>query len=203
MLHRVNVSSYILTSFHYAEDSLDDMKPILQSIGKDVLSIAKRRHQGGEMAPEILQILSKGEIVIDTAIDEENASMRLPIPLLYRPIRQLIYGILYDQKIYEENKEGKSPDEEEATNPSYRHVKEYCVYRGNSLDTPDLVEPVSMPWDIAPVKNLWLGRQAQDNTMRMKAFLTCLKSDTQNMSNVSMVPQRLLLLCCVLRYVQA
>lgn len=177
------------------------MKPIISSISKDVIAIARRRHQSGEMAPEILQILSQGEVVIDTGIDEEYATMRPPIPLLYRPIRQLIYGILYDQKIYEDTQKEGVVDEEEAKNPGYRHVKEYCVHKGNSLDTPDLVEPISMPWDIPPVKNLWLGRQAQDNTMRMKAFLTCLKSDTQNMSNVSMVPQRMLLLCCVLRYV--
>lgn len=182
------------------EDPYDDMKPVMKSICTEVLGIARRRHQSGEMAPEILQILSKGEILIDTAIDEENATMRPPIPLLYRPIRQLIYGILYDQKIYEEHKDKGELEEEDFTDANYRHVKEFCVYKGNSLDTPDLVEPVSMPWDIPPVKNLWLGRQAQDNTMRMKAFLTCMKSDTQNMSNVGMVPQRMLLLCCVLRY---
>ena len=175
------------------------MKPVMKSICTEVLGIARRRHQSGEMAPEILQILSKGEILIDTAIDEENATMRPPIPLLYRPIRQLIYGILYDQKIYEEHKDKGELEEEDFADANYRHVKEFCVYKGNSLDTPDLVEPVSMPWDIPPVKNLWLGRQAQDNTMRMKAFLTCMKSDTQNMSNVGMVPQRMLLLCCVLR----
>ena len=186
-------------SSSFADGAFDDMKPVIPSISSDVLEIARRRHQSGEMVTEILQILSKGEILIDTAIDEEHATMRPPVPLLYRPIRQLIYGILYDQKMYEERKEKGHFEEEESADASYRHVKEYCVYKGNSLDSPDLVEPLSMPWDIPPVKNLWLGRQAQDNTMRMKAFLTCLKSDTQNMSNVAMVPQRMLLLCCVLR----
>ena len=188
---------FVLVTF--AEDFYDEMKPVLPSISNEVLGIARRRHQSGEMAPEILQILSRGEILIDTAIDEEHATMRPPIPLLYRPIRQLIYGILYDQKVYEANRKEGVVEDEETVDASYRHVKEYCVYKGNSLDNPDMVEPVSMSWDIPPVKNLWLGRQAQDNTMRMKAFLTCLKSDTQNMSNVAMVPQRTLLLCCVLR----
>ncbi len=175
------------------------MKPVLPTIPDEVVSIARKRHQAGEMAPEILQILTSGKLLVETGIDEEYATMRLPIPLLYRPIRQLIYGILFDQKIYEEERSKMSADEKK-NEEHFRFVKEFCVYKGNKLEVPDIVEPKCVSWDIPPVKNLWLGRQAEDNTTRMKAFLTCMKSNTQNMPNTAMVPQRLLLLCCVLRY---
>lgn len=179
------------------EEPDENVKALLSTIPDEVLSVARKRHQSGEMAQEILQILTRGEILIDTAIDEEHATMRPPVPLLYRPVRELIYGILFDQKIFEESI--KEPIFQDAA-AQCRHVKEYCVHKGNSLDSPDIVEPKSIAWDIPPVKTLWLGRQAEDNTTRMKAFLTCMKSETQNMSNPAMVPQRLLLLCCVLRY---
>ena len=184
--------------FQIAEEPDENVKALLSTIPDEVLSVARKRHQSGEMAQEILQILTRGEILIDTAIDEEHATMRPPVPLLYRPVRELIYGILFDQKIFEESI--KEPIFQDAA-AQCRHVKEYCVHKGNSLDSPDIVEPKSIAWDIPPVKTLWLGRQAEDNTTRMKAFLTCMKSETQNMSNPAMVPQRLLLLCCVLRLV--
>eukprot|EP00794_Sanderia_malayensis_P006008 gene6008-6706_t len=175
----------------------EDMKAVLPSIPKEVLSVARKRHQAGEMTQEILQILTNGELLIDTGIDEENPTMRQPIPLLYRPIRQLIYGILYDQKIHEQS---KGQDEADHGEGDIRVVKEYCVCKGNVFDNPDLVEVKCVDWDIPSVKTLWLGRQAEDNTARMKAFLTCMKSDTTNIPNTTMVPQNLLLLCCVLRY---
>ncbi len=101
--------------------------------------------------------------------------------------------------MHEEKKEKEDADENPHRDENFRFVKEYCVYKGNKLDTPDIVEVKSLPWDIPPVKTLWLGRQPEDNTTRMKAFLTCMKSDTSNIPNTIMVPQHLLLLCCVLR----
>ena len=56
-----------------------------------------------------------------------------------------------------------------------------------------------MSWGIPSLRKLWLGTDAEDNANRLKAFLSCMRSDTINMSNTSMVPQRLVILCCVLR----
>lgn len=56
-----------------------------------------------------------------------------------------------------------------------------------------------MSWGVPPLKKLWFGMDSEDNTNRLKAFLSCMKSDTVNMSNTAMVPHRLMLLCCVLR----
>ena len=176
-----------------------EIKPILPTIPIEILNTTKKRHQNGQMVPEILQILTKSEIMITMGIEEEHAAVKPPVPLIYRPIRQLVYGILYDQKLHEESLK-KSSFVEDVENPLHpRQVKEWCVYKGNRLDTPDLVEPKAISWDIPPVKKLWLGNTSEDNITRMKAFLTCMRSDTKNMTNTSMVPQRLLILCSVLR----
>ena len=64
-----------------------------------------------------------------------------------------------------------------------------------------MVEPVSLKWDVPGCKQLWLGTQASDNTNRLKAFLSCMLSDSPSMTKTTMVPQRCIILCCVLRYV--
>ena len=58
---------------------------------------------------------------------------------------------------------------------------------------------IGMSWGIPSLQKLWFGMDSEDNANRLKAFLSCMKSDTINMSNTTMVPQRLMLLCCVLR----
>lgn len=58
---------------------------------------------------------------------------------------------------------------------------------------------LGMNWGVPSLDKLWFGMESEDNANRLKAFLSCMKSDTVNMSNTGMVPQRLMLLCCVLR----
>jgi len=48
-----------------------------------------------------------------------------------------------------------------------------------------------LSWGVPPLKKLWFGTDSEDNANRLKAFLSCMKSDTVNMSNTAMVPQRL------------
>ncbi|XP_057297054.1 constitutive coactivator of PPAR-gamma-like protein 1 [Hydractinia symbiolongicarpus] len=205
-------------------------------ISEDVLNIAKRRHQTGQMCPEVLHLLTKGEIMLDLTIDDELATSRLPIPLIYRPMRQLVYGVLFGVKqnidghvekaenveneekekinengeIKEETEEAnvkglvngtnKPPTHVDTSSGSEFTVKEWCIYADQSLDKPDIVQAKGMNWGIPSLKKLWFGTDSEDNANRLKAFLSCMKSDTINMSNTAMVPQRLMLLCCVLRY---
>lgn len=57
-----------------------------------------------------------------------------------------------------------------------------------------------MKWNIPELQKLWFGKEQIDNLNRMKAFLTCMQSDTQHITKTTMVPQRLIIMCCVLRY---
>jgi hypothetical protein len=138
----------------------------------------------------IYQILTRAEITISAALEDEHNTDNQPTPLLYRPIRQYVYGILFDKQAYDMKQRTQDPP------PA---VKEWCVYRGQILEEPDLVEAASMKWNIPELHNLWFGKESTDNLNRMKAFLTCLMSDTPNMTKTTMVPQRLVIMCCVLR----
>jgi hypothetical protein len=55
-------------------------------------------------------------------------------------------------------------------------------------------------WKTPSIERMWLGQQVDDKTRRLRAFLTCMESDTPLMLNTQYVPQQLLILCCVLRY---
>ncbi|KAK3700688.1 hypothetical protein QZH41_015639 [Actinostola sp. cb2023] len=164
---------------------------IIDSITPQVLEIVKQRHQSGQMTEYVYQVLTRAEITISTALEDEHSIDYQPTALLYRPIRQYIYGILFDKKACERKQGQHDPP------PT---VKEWCVYRGEKLDKPDLVDAVSMKWNIPELQELWFGKEPVDNLNRMKAFLTCLQSDTPNMTKTTMVPHRLIIMCCVLRY---
>ena len=119
-----------------------------ESINIDVLNIALTRHQNGQMCPEILQLLMKGEIILDMSLDDELSTSRLPIPLLYRPLRQLVYGILFGVKQMEDQEKYKGNEviengNEEASIRSFI-VKEWSVYGDKPLDKPDEVEAKGM-----------------------------------------------------------
>ncbi|XP_065673474.1 constitutive coactivator of PPAR-gamma-like protein 1 homolog isoform X3 [Hydra vulgaris] len=193
-----NVKSTIL---HYPRDIT--VTRLHESINIDVLNVALTRHQNGQMCPEILQLLTKGEIILDMGVDDELSTSRLAIPLLYRPLRQLVYGILFGVKQIEDHEkslENKAENSDNEVRLSSFTVKEWSVYGDKPLDKPDEVEAKGMNWKIPPLRKLWLGTDVEDNSNRLKAFLSCMRSDTVNMSNTSMVPQRLIILCCVLRY---
>lgn len=164
----------------------------MSTISHKVLQVTKGRHESGLMSPLVLQVLTKGEISICTTLEDECCTDRLPCALIFRPVRQYAYGVLYDKKAFDTKQDVRPVDPPPA-------VKEWCVYKGRPLNKPDLVEPISIDWDIPKLENLWLGVGQKDNANRLKAFLTCMKSDTPNMTQTTFVPQRLIFLCCILR----
>lgn len=75
-----------------------EVSPVLPTIEPDVLNIARKRHQSGQMCPEVLNLLTQGQLVINMTLDDEMVKNRQPIPLIYRPLRQLMYGVLFGAK---------------------------------------------------------------------------------------------------------
>ena len=57
---------------------------------------ASERHQKGLMSPWIYQVLTQGEIKIPACLEEEVPAELPSSALLYRPIRQMVYAILYN-----------------------------------------------------------------------------------------------------------
>ena len=80
-------------------------------------------------------------------------------------------------------------------------IKEWLNRRESTLPKPDLVEATPMEWLVPPVQRLWLGREPEDKTMRLRAFLSCMYSDSPAMLKTTYVPRHAIILCCVLRYV--
>ena len=151
------------------------------------------RLQSGSMTETVFQVLTKAEINIDMSIEDEHLPERLPSALLYRKVRQQVYGILFDlaPKLKNDSK----------FDVSSFAVKEWCVYGGRRLNDPDVVEPVKLNWDVPPVEKLWFNKGSAADNNRLKAFLSCMNSDTPSMTQTVIVPKRLVILCCILRYV--
>lgn len=60
---------------------------------------------------------------------------------------------------------------------------------------------MQLPWAVPTIQRLWFGTTFDDKHRRMRAFLTVMRSDTTLMLNRNYVPQHLLVLACVLRYI--
>lgn len=166
------------------------IKGVVPDIPKQVLDITYYRLQSGNMIDTIYQVLTKAEITIDMSIEDEHLPERLPLALLYRKVRQSVYGILFDLAAK------KKDDKFDASSLA---VKEWCVYGGRRLNDPDLVEPVVLDWDVPPVDKLWFSKGATADSNRLKAFLSCMMSNTPSMTQTVIVPKRLVILCCILR----
>jgi len=78
-------------------------------------------------------------------------------------------------------------------------VREWLPYNGYT--SPDMISPKTCQWSVPTVKRLWFGTNLEDKQRRLRAFLSCLNSDIPLMMNTGNVPQHLLLMCCVLRYI--
>lgn len=80
-------------------------------------------------------------------------------------------------------------------------VSEWIWSPQNEYKNPDLVAAVQLPWAVPTIQRLWFGMAFEDKQRRMKAFLSVMRSDTPLMLNRTYVPQHMLVLACVLRYI--
>jgi hypothetical protein len=82
-------------------------------------------------------------------------------------------------------------------------VKEWVYNRSNPYQTPEQVKAEPLPWAVPTLQRLWFGPSLDDKRRRMRALLSCLNSDTPLILNVSYVPQHMLVMACVLRYIMS
>ncbi|XP_060766499.1 constitutive coactivator of PPAR-gamma-like protein 1 homolog [Neoarius graeffei] len=198
--HGVNAQIPSLLSMP-TRNHMDITTPPLPSVAPEVLRVAEHRHKKGLMHPYIYHILTKGEIKLSVAIEDE-ANKELPSAMqLYRPIRQYVYGVLFS--LAEAKKKAERLAMRRNRLPEYQPViiKEWAAYKGKSPHTPELVEALSFrEWTCPNLKKLWLGKAVEDKNRRIRAFLACMRSDTPAMLNPANVPTHLMVLCCVLRF---
>lgn len=68
----------------------------IPSTVSEVMRTASERHQKGLMSPHIYQILTSGEIKLPVLLEDENHREFPSIHLIYRPVRQMVYAILFN-----------------------------------------------------------------------------------------------------------
>lgn len=91
----------------------------------------------------------------------------------------------------------------ENTPPPDVVVKEWIYSRSNPYQYPEMVKAEPLPWAVPTLQRLWFGPSVDDKCRRMRALLSCLNSDTPLILNTSYVPQHMLVLACVLRYIMS
>ncbi|XP_015437521.1 PREDICTED: constitutive coactivator of PPAR-gamma-like protein 1 homolog isoform X1 [Dufourea novaeangliae] len=170
----------------------------------EVMRTASERHQKGLMSPHIYQILIAGEIKLPVLLEDENHREFPSIHLIYRPVRQMVYAILFNlhHRMYLATKIKEKCDSEKIEVPDVV-IKEWVWSKSNPYQTPELVKAEQIGWGVPTIQRLWFGTGIDDKRRRLRGFLTCMRSDTPLMLNTTYVPQHLLVMACVLRYIMS
>uniref|UniRef100_A0AAZ3SA59 Family with sequence similarity 120C n=1 Tax=Oncorhynchus tshawytscha TaxID=74940 RepID=A0AAZ3SA59_ONCTS len=180
---------------------MDITTPPLPQISAEVLRVAEHRHRRGLMYPEIYHILTKGEMKMAVCIEDDCNSEMPPASLLFRAARQYSYGVLFSLAETHRHLERLAMSNRGPLEVPPVIVKEWSSGKSKSALTPELVPALCFrEWTCPNLRRLWLGRASEDRSRRTRAFLACLRSDCPALLNAAQVPQHLLLMCCVLRY---
>jgi len=90
-------SSSATSPSHATADSARQLeKTHIPTTSPEVMRTASERHQKGLMSPYIYQILIAGEIKLPVLLEDENHREFPSIHVIYRPIRQMVYAILFN-----------------------------------------------------------------------------------------------------------
>uniref|UniRef100_A0A673YC83 Family with sequence similarity 120 member C n=1 Tax=Salmo trutta TaxID=8032 RepID=A0A673YC83_SALTR len=180
---------------------MDITTPPLPQVSDEVLRVAEHRHRRGLMYPQIYHILTKGEMKMAVCIEDDCNSELPPASLLFRAARQYSYGVLFSLAETHRRLERLAMRSRGPLDVPPVIVKEWSSGKSKSALTPELVPALCFrEWTCPNLRRLWLGRASEDRSRRTRAFLACLRSDCPALLNPAQVPQHLLLMCCVLRY---
>lgn len=174
-------------------------------VSADVLRTASLRHQKGLMAPQLLHVLGTQEVRLPCLMEDENHKEFPPIHDVYRLLRQRVYAVLFNlhhlRYLHSKKKEnGEIP--ENSPQPDII-VNEWKYSKGNPFQRAEEVKAEPLPWAVPTLQRLWFGPSMDDKRRRMRALLSCLNSDSPLILNTAYVPQHMLIMACVLRYIMS
>lgn len=175
------------------------------TVSTDVLRTSSLRHQKGLMCPWILHVLSTREIRLPCVMEDEGNREFPPIHEIYLPLRQRIYAVLFNLHHYRyvQTKGKKNFIIPDCMPTPEIVITEWVYSRSNPYQTPEQVKAVPLSWAVPTLQRLWFGPSVDDKRRRMRALLSCLNSDTPLILNMSYVPQHMLVMACVLRYIMS
>lgn len=169
----------------------------------EVIRTAAERHKKGIMDPRVYILLIKKEILMPQVLEDEQYRELPAVHLFYRPARQMIYAILFNlyHQRYMHQKSGHVLDHSVENGKPEVIINEWVWSAKNDYKISDKITATHINWAVPTVQRLWFGTTQEDKQRRIKAFLTILRSDSPLMLNKNYVPQHLLVLASVLRYI--
>ncbi|XP_049703294.2 constitutive coactivator of PPAR-gamma-like protein 1 homolog isoform X5 [Helicoverpa armigera] len=208
-------SSDLDTSKLAAESSEHESRPATKAIQSEdncppapaeVLRTCAERHARGLMHPHMLSILTHRQVTLPVLMEDDNHREIPSIHHFFRPVRQNVYAILYNMHHHrfmaqKAKEEGSTSSSSTIERPCTVQISEWIYSRVNPGKSPEIVPGVVLDWPVPTVQRLWFGTAQDDKCRRMRAFLSCMRSDTPLMLNTSYVPQHLLILATVLRFI--
>lgn len=183
-----------------------DPNPLpLPPVPHEVMRTASERHQKGLMCPWVYQVLTQGEVKFGVCMEDETVRELPNAVLFFRAVRQFVYAILFNlhhhtfmaRKAKEEGQKGLATEVPEIK------VREWVYTKNNPYRTADVVDATPINWAVPTVQRLWFGSVVDDKKRRLRAFLSCMRSDSPLMLHTSHVPQHLLIMATVLRYIMS
>lgn len=153
----------------------------------------------------ILHVLSTQEVRLPCLMEDECNHEFPPIHDVYQLLRRRVYAVLFNlhHLRYVHTKKRDSGEVEENRSPPDIKVKEWVYSRGNPYQCAEEVYAEPLPWAVPTLQRLWFGPQVDDKRRRMRALLSCLSADTPLILNTGYVPQHMLIMACVLRYIMS
>ncbi|CAB0010324.1 unnamed protein product, partial [Nesidiocoris tenuis] len=190
------------------EDQLD-RRVTLPNIASEVMRTVSERHTKGLMSPLIYQILTQGEVKLPVVMEDESfKELSIGIQQFYKPLRQMLYAILFNLNhltylARHSKQQNKESGEHHSSKVPDIKVKEWVWTKQNPYERPELTKAEPLGWGVPTVQRLWFGTTVDDKRRRLRTYLTVMRSDTHLMLNPSYVPQHLLVLATVLRYIMS
>ncbi|XP_068174692.1 constitutive coactivator of peroxisome proliferator-activated receptor gamma isoform X2 [Antennarius striatus] len=129
-------------------------------VSPEVLKACREKHVAVE-GFMVYSVLCEGVTECSNTLEDEEDTELIPQALVYKPCRQLIYGLLLLH-----GHDGSHAD--------FPAVKEWFVYPGNPLQEADMVHPlsVSLPCDNPSLDLLWFGSSPEVSALRLTSFLS-------------------------------
>ncbi|XP_050534475.1 constitutive coactivator of PPAR-gamma-like protein 1 homolog isoform X2 [Daktulosphaira vitifoliae] len=196
-------NSYCLINQPVLSDKFSNNKVEINvpNVATDVLKTAYDRHTTGLMSTYVYHILTKAEIKLPVIL-EDDLNHEIPSAhIFYRQARQMVYGILFN--LHHAHYLAKNTSTVQKADTPVIQVREWIRDKANIYKHYNLVNAEPLGWGVPTVHRLWFGTTPEDNIRRLRAFLTCMRSDTPLMYNTDYVPQHTLIIASVLRYIMS
>ncbi|KAM9366703.1 constitutive coactivator of peroxisome proliferator-activated receptor gamma [Symphorus nematophorus] len=157
-------------------------------VSPEIIKACREKHVATE-GFMVYCVVCEGVTECSNTLEDEEDTELLPQALVFKPCRQLIYGLLLLH-----GQDGNSAD--------LPAVREWFVYPGNPLQEPDVVHPVliSLQGDQPSLDLLWFGTGPEVSSLRLMSFLSIF--DCQVFSELyGTIEDSLLAALCLVTYI--